>query len=217
MSATLEALEELDARLIKTAQSLFLACEASLYPADVLAIAVANRALSLLNGFLLLIRNGGYIAAAGILRMQVDNVLRLGGVIAAVDPHDVANQVINGRPLAQIRDAQGEKMRDARLREVAAARLFWVERTYSLSSGYVHLSEQHILHLLQRSPLNADGHRELEIGSDDAYLNEDQREDLVAAFQTVTLEVIATIDAWKERRLNNADKERLQKRYKNAV
>jgi hypothetical protein len=217
MSTTLEALEELDSRLIKTAQSLFLACEASLYPADLLAIAVANRALCLLNSFLLLIRNGGYIAAAGILRMQLDNVLRLGGVIATADPHDVANQLINGTALAKIKDSQGEKMRDARLRKVVAARLSWVDKTYSLSSDYIHLSKQHILHVLQRSPFNADGHRELEIGSDDAYLDDDQREDLIAAFQTVTLEVITTIEAWKKRPVNNAEKERLQQRYKNAV
>ena len=215
--AMLEDLEKIDSGLIDAAQSLFSACDASLYPADVLAIAVANRALSLLNGFLLLVRNGGYIAAAGILRMQLDNVLRLSGVTAAADPHDVANQIINGKPLSKIKDAQGQNMRDARLREVAVARLPWVEKTYSLSSGYVHLSEQHILHVLQRSPLNADGQRELSIGSDDAYLKEDQREDLVATFHTVTLEVIATIEAWKKHRVTNPEKERLQARYKNAV
>lgn len=217
MEALLARLNQLDEEIVAAGKRLFGACDAALYPCDALALAVANRALSLSNGFSVLMKNCGYIAAAGIIRMQLDNVLRLHGVTTAPNPHETANLVIGGAALKDIKNSDGKKMADAVLRESISASHPWVDRVYKLSSGYIHLSEQHVLHLMQRSPLNADGHRDLTIGSEDEHLRVDQQEDLVETFLAVTGLVIDAIDRWTQTRSSVSTLDELRRRWPSAA
>jgi hypothetical protein len=181
---------------IEAGKALFEACSAHFLPMDVLALAVLDRSLSTAKGFCVLMRNGGYLPAAGLLRMQLDSVVRFYGVMRQPDPHDLANRMVNGDRLARIKDANGDRLHDAALRALLKQAVPWVDHVYSIASGYVHLSEQHARHLAQRCALGPDGKRQIAIGDADEYLRDDQRHDLAHAFAVVTRGVPTTVRLW---------------------
>jgi len=217
MESALSALEALIERHAEVGKDLYDRCEASLFPADTVALAVLDRSMSLIRGFVLLARNGDYIPAAGLLRMQLDNVLRFYGIKMSGDPHGVANKVIQGVALRKIADSSGEKMTDARLKELLAITNPWVNHVYALSSGYIHLSEQHVMHLMQRSARDENGVRQLAIGDEDEYLSEEQRLDLANTFLVIARGVLKLVESWASDRESYGTKAELGARFKSAV
>lgn len=197
--------------------ALFQACEASLFPCDALAYSVLERSLNLLKGFCLLLRNGGYTCGAALLRMQLDNVLRLHGVVTTSDPHGIANEMINGKALRKLKDSKGHCMTDKRLVEVLSITNPHVERVYKLTSSYIHLSEQHFYHFIERSKKNQRGLRDFAIGDGDEYLDEAHKIELVAAFKVVTDGVLDLVQQWISVRNQFGDKQTLAKRFSNAI
>jgi hypothetical protein len=131
--------EGLMERYRSTGQVLYDACAGELFPCDGLAMAVLDRSLNVLNSFVLLLRNHGYICGAALLRMQLDNVLRLNGVITSQDPHGIAAQIWSGTSLRTLKDRSGQKMTDARLVKLLAPRSPSVAQIYDQASRYVHL------------------------------------------------------------------------------
>jgi len=196
-----------------TGRALFEACHGDLFPMDALAMTVLDRSLSLVQGFTLLVRNGGYTPAAGLVRMQLDNVIRLHGITSQPDPHDVASRVIAGKRLDQLRGVDGKRMRDANLRALLSKANPWVDHVYSVSSGYVHLSDQHVRHFMQRSAINAAGSRDVAIGTTDDYLRDEQRIDLVNAFCGVTRNVLKVVSRWVDHRDRHGDRSELAARF----
>jgi hypothetical protein len=180
---------------------------------DGLAMTVLDRSLSLVHGFTLLVRNGGYIPAAGLVRMQLDNVIRLHGITRQPDPHLVASRVIIGERLDQMVGFDGQRMHDANLRALLSKANPWVDHAYVVSSGYVHLSDQHVHHFMQRCAVKADGSRDVGIGTTDDYLRDDQRVDLVNAFCGVTRGTLTVVSRWTAHRSQYGSQSELAARY----
>lgn len=213
----LSELEALASSHGEKGSAIFQACEGTLFPCDALAYAVLERSLNLLKGFCLLLRNGGYTCGAALLRMQLDNVLRLHGVATALDPHGVASEMMNGIALRKLKDRDGCFMTDKRLVEVLSITNPWVGRVYKLASSYIHLSEQHFYHFLERSKKNQNGLRDFAIGDGDEYLDEAHKIELVAAFKVVTEGVLELVWQWVAIRSQFGDKDALIKRFTNAM
>ncbi|MDA8109922.1 MAG: hypothetical protein M0015_15020 [Betaproteobacteria bacterium] len=197
--------------------AIFAACHGTLFPCDGLAYAVLDRSLNLLKGFCLLLANGGYTCGAALLRMQLDNVLRLHGVVTTTDPHGIAGEVINGTPLRKLKDKDGQFMTDKRLVEVLSHSNTWVEHVYNLSSSYIHLSEQHFHHFMERSKKNQNGLRDFAIGDGDEYLGDAHKLELVAAFKVVTEGVLEVVKQWVAVRSAYGDEATLRARFHSAV
>jgi hypothetical protein len=96
--------------------SAFLGSKGSaLYKLDVLAIAVLDRSLALLRGFCDLVEGRNMIAAAPLLRCQLDNGLRFLAPSLVADPHDFAEKVARGIAVRKIKDRGGKLMVDSYL------------------------------------------------------------------------------------------------------
>lgn len=109
MDTHLTALVELSDTHGERGRKLFTACSAELFPCDALAFAVLERSLNLLKGFTLLLSHSGYTAVVGLLRMQLDNVIRLHAVVTSADPHGIANEIFHGVQLRTLKDRAGKK------------------------------------------------------------------------------------------------------------
>lgn len=197
--------------------ALYQACSGVLFPCDGLAMTVLDRSLNLVEGFLLLLPNHGYICSAALLRMQLDNILRLGGVTGSHDPHGVAESVIGGTELRRIKDASGRPMTDQRLLELLEPRNPGVTSIYKQASGYVHLSSEHVLHFLARSARGDDGRRIFRIGNNDDHIEQEHKHALVKAFATVTRGVLALVDLWTDNRTRAGSTEELRRRFTGEV
>lgn len=211
--AKFSELEILTSRHDEQGQALFKACNAELFPCDILAFAVLQRSLQLKRGFCLLLQDGGYSCGAGILRMQLDNILRFNGVATNGDPHGVAERIWKGEPLYKIKDAEGQKLNDSRLIKLLSARNPDVTWLYELSSSYVHLSDQHIAHFYQVSKPNKEGTRDIAISDNDDHLGDESKVKLLDAFAVVTRGVLECVRQWTEVRSSHGDNEILKERF----
>jgi hypothetical protein len=217
MDAHLTALAELSDPHGERGQELFNACNAELFPCDALAFAVLERSLNLLKGFRLLLLHGGYTTGVGLLRMQLDNVLRFHGVVTSADPHGIANEIINGVQLRTLKDRTGEKMTDARLVELLAARNPWVNHVYALACSYIHLSDQHIQHFLLRSKKDCEGKRGFAIGDEDEHVESDHKTQLINAFAVATRGVLELVGQWAAARHIHGTNDQLNARFPSAI
>jgi hypothetical protein len=198
-------------------QELYDACGGELFPCDGLAMAVLDRSLNIAEGFLLLMPKHGYICVAALLRMQLDNVLRLHGVIRTADPHGIAQSVIDGTSMRTLKDKTGAKMTDARLLELLEPGNPWVRSIYEQASEYVHLSSAHVLHFLSRSSPGKDGRRIFRIGNNDDHLSMQERRALIVSFTTVTRGVLSLVDLWSVHRMDGRSLQELRQRFPRPV
>lgn len=215
MEAELQALKSLSDPHGERSSALFQACNAELFPCDALAFSVLERSLNLLKGFRLLLENGGYTCGAGLLRMQLDSVLRFNGVALAKDPH--GDSVLTGTPLRKIKDATDQLMTDKRLVELLSQKNPWVEQVYTVASGYIHLSEQHFHHFCMRSKENDTGKRDFAIGDEEDYLSEEHKVELANAFAVVTRGVLEVVRQWTVVRDQHGSNQTLKLRFSRAV
>jgi hypothetical protein len=206
-------LETLTSRHDEQGQLLYKACNAELFPCDILAFTVLQRSLQLKKGFCLLLRGGGYICGAGILRMQLDNILRFNGVVTSGDPHGIAERIWNGERLYKIKDSDGKKLNDSRLVELLSGRNPDVTSLYELSSSYVHLSDQQIAHFYQVSKPNNEGSRDIAISDNDDHIGCESKVKLMHAFAVVTRGVLESVRQWTEVRSSHGNNETLKERF----
>jgi len=217
LKKSLKELRSLRKRYRTAGQALYDACAGELFPCDGLAMAVLDRSLNIAEGFLLLMPKHGYICAAALLRMQLDNVLRFHGVLSTSDPHDTAVEIINGVSLRKLKDRTGARMTDARLLELLEKGNPWVRLAYEQSSDYVHLSGAHVQHFLARSAKGADGRRIFRIGNNDDHLSEEERRGIVGSFTTVTRGVLSIVELWTKHRMIGRSVEDLHRRFADPV
>lgn len=198
-------------------KAMYESCGGELFPCDGLAMAVLDRSLNIAEGFLLLMPKHGYICAAALLRMQLDNILRFHGVLSTADPHSTADSLINGTSLRMLKDKTGAKMTDARLLKLLEPQNPWVRSIYEQASDYVHLSSAHVSHFLSRSSPGKDGRRIFRIGNNDDHLTMEERRALIVSFTTVTRGVLSLIDSWNAHRMNGRSLQELRQRFSRPV
>jgi hypothetical protein len=108
---------------------------------------VLNRTINLNRGYITLVEDSNYIAAAPLVRLNLDSLLRIFASIQSEFNVEVfAKKVRRG---TKIRDIYHEsikyKLYDTKLvkllKEIKGFN--WVDKIYNAGSGYVHLSNQH--------------------------------------------------------------------------
>src|ERR1035437_452289 len=106
------------------------------YKLDIHAMAVIDRSLALLRGFCDLVEAKNMIAAAPLIRCQLDNGLRFFASTLVEDPHDFAGNILKGIPVRKMKDRHGKLMTDRYLVERLTIEVPWIETVYSQASGY---------------------------------------------------------------------------------
>lgn len=198
VNKTIAELGELRKKHNDYGKRLFTVANGKLFPCDAMYLSILNRSLELFDGFVLLMKNNNYGCGMALLRMQLDNVLRFYGVLHTVDPHATAHAMLNGTKLSALKDRKGKKLKDFYLVELMAKDNSWVNHVYKLTSGYIHLSNEHVLHMLGRSQSVGDGQRKLYIGSDDDHVDAQHKIELIKAFGSITAGVFKLLAEWEK-------------------
>jgi hypothetical protein len=145
-------------------------------------------------GFIELIESRNFIAAAPLIRLQLDNCLRLSAGILVKDPHKFALNVLEGIPIKNQKDMLNEKMTDSYLVKILSKRYPWIDEVYKNTSGYVHLSEKHIFNAMQAG--NKDFDLELKITDKDAFVTNDVYLGAIFDFQRSSDVLFEYIYSW---------------------
>lgn len=100
-----------------------------LFPVDFVLLSVLNRSLDLVAGFTWAYDRWNLSTAAPIVRMQVDNVLRL-ALLATAPPGSVTDALLSGKALNKEKDplapsGKNYRLTDQRLRDHARPRFPW--------------------------------------------------------------------------------------------
>jgi len=115
------------------------------YTFDIFVNGLLNRSVNLLMGFILLMRQNNFIAAAPLVRLHLDSLLRLyAPQLIDYNVDDFALKVIGGTPVRKLKDKDNQKMTDSRLVEkISEHEAFnWVQKVYDTGNAYVHYSDQ---------------------------------------------------------------------------
>lgn len=125
------------AKLSKTAKD-------KIYPLDEYLDGIYNRSLSLMDATITLLDNKNYMAAAHMVRLHLDNFLRLHAAWLVNKPHQFVLEVMNGASIRKMKDSDGKLMFDSHLVNKASEDYPWIEEVYDKSCGFIHLSATHI-------------------------------------------------------------------------
>jgi hypothetical protein len=173
----------------------------ALYGFDILAIASLNRSVSLLSAFCHLIEVRNFISAAPLIRLQLDNAMRLCAANLAADPHEFTVQVMEGAPIKKLKDRSGHLLTDTYLVQSLARRHPWVTSVYDNTSGYIHLSEKHIFNALAVAE-GKERSLNMKISDRDEFLSDETYLQAIEAFGAATDVVFEYLEGWAYTKAN---------------
>jgi hypothetical protein len=114
---------------------------------DIFLIAILNRCVNLNRGFTNLMRDHNFIAAAPLVRVNLDSLLRIyASELSGMNVDQFAQLVIDGTPIRSIKTTDGKKMFDNLLVERISLtdRFKWVKQLYDAGNSFVHLTNKHV-------------------------------------------------------------------------
>jgi hypothetical protein len=107
-------------------------------------MALVQRSFSHIDGFVEMVRRKNRFCAIALLRLQVDNMLRLSAFDLVNDPDEVRDALLEDKPLSKIKGRDGRPLTDQNLKTELNKTYPWIELVYNQASGFVHFSGSHI-------------------------------------------------------------------------
>ncbi|HEV2640046.1 MAG TPA: hypothetical protein VGX23_33235 [Actinocrinis sp.] len=137
-------LDRLRAHHLDLAQRIVEADNGNLYLLDLLLMTMMQRSYGLVEAVIDCVDAYNLVAAAPLLRLQLDTLVRACYVAHAPSADDVVTALLEGTEFRKMKDAEGRQLNDGRLVELAAPHHPWLPPVYRETSGWVHLSLNHV-------------------------------------------------------------------------
>lgn len=109
---------------------------------DIFFVSAVNRSIALLDGFLGSLKSRNITVVGIILRVQIDNILRIFAAYISEDQEEFFKNFLDDGKISKLKDKDGHKMTDAYLKEKISKYDSTIETVYNNASGYVHLSNK---------------------------------------------------------------------------
>lgn len=106
-------------------------------------MSIANRAISLNRGFVMLAESNNYQSAISLMRLQIDNCLRLYALSLYSNSGEFYEKVLKGEHIRNLKDRDGNKMTDNYLVTKIDKIFPQFESLYKKLSGHIHFSSEH--------------------------------------------------------------------------
>jgi hypothetical protein len=111
---------------------------------DFVLLGIIQRSIELTKGFINLMDQWNLLCAAPLIRLHLDTLLRLAYISSLNDPEDISKRIFYDERINNIRDGEGKKLNDARLRDYARKSFHWIDEVYMNTSKFIHFSDKHI-------------------------------------------------------------------------
>lgn len=109
---------------------------------DLFFCASVDRCIRLIDGLIPMLQDRNLTCVGVLLRMQMDNCMRTYAAFIAEDRNAVIQCILDGTPIKNLKDTNGNKMLDGYLKDQVAKMDPVFSTVYDNASGYVHLSEK---------------------------------------------------------------------------
>ena len=193
-----ELLDKLDKQKgihIEIMSNILQANNSSIYPLDLVSLSVAKRSMSIISGFIEMIRLENFICAVPLLRMQLDNSLRFYGAFLVENPHKFATEFIEGKHISNFKDKDtNQRLTDRYLVNKLAEHYPWITNVYKTSSSYIHLSDSHLFNTLEKKTNNKSVN--FIINEKDTSVTEFQRLEATYTMFNLTTIVLWALNSW---------------------
>lgn len=140
------SISELNEALKNQAKEIYLTetNQGRLYKSTHYIFSIINRAIALNRGYKTLVDTKNYITAIPLLRLQVDNCLRLFALSLVSDRKHFYEEVLKGTHIRNLTDAEGKKMTDDYLVTKIDALFPKFKDLYKNTSAFIHFSNEHL-------------------------------------------------------------------------
>lgn len=179
---------------------------------DFLLIAALNRTVNISKAYTTLIRDNNFIAAAPLVRINLDTLLRLyASIVSEFDRNAFASKVISGELIKKMKFAGTKKdLRDDTLYlELSKVEgMEWVSDIYKVGSSFIHFEKSHIFSSLKI----ADGKERIvnmTIGFHDEFIPESEKSGSAVWMNKIIDSIIEQTQLWmfeKSQKLNFSTK-----------
>lgn len=105
---------------------------------------VIDRAVNINRGFISLTKDDNYACAIPLMRMMIDNCIRLWGITLVDDAHKYIKVWSNGEKIANLKDRNGKRLTDFYMSQQFSLLYSDIDIIYKDACGFVHLSEQNL-------------------------------------------------------------------------
>lgn len=180
-----------------------------LYTFDLFCTAVLNRSVNIIRGYTTLMRDNNFIAAAPLVRIQLDSLLRFYSTFLVDENIDeYALRIIRGEQINKIKDRNGGNMNDGHLCALYSSLpgKQWIKQVYEAGSSYIHLSNSATQ---SATMLNNDEERKINmtIGKHDSFISDEQKYGSAFYMLKITEELIEQMDKWRKQKQTYSQKE----------
>lgn len=175
---------------------------ANFYTFDIYCTGILNKSINILSGFVCLVRAKNFIAAAPLVRIHLDSLLRIfaphlwGGNVDLF-----AEKVLDGEAIDKLKTKSGNRLYDNFLATELSQRkgYEWVLKTYKSGSAYVHFSERHIFTSVRAGSIGA---RTINfvVGEHDNFVARHEKEAAIICMHQITLGILYFIKSWTEQK-----------------
>lgn len=162
-----------------------------IFGVDLIACAVLNRSRFLIEGFIKMIETKNMLCAGGLLRLQVDSLMRFNACWLVNEPHSLLGPLLRGERLSAFKSKNGKKLTDAYLKEELSKAYPWVPSVYDATSGFIHLSKVHMFSIVEGVD---DAANTMSLGNRE--VGEEELKEAVEAFIEATRCVFHLVASW---------------------
>ena len=159
MTECIHAIKHYEKETLKIAQAVL---GRNMISSDFPYIGFLDRSIHLVRGFSLMLENRNLTCCGALLRLSIDNCLRLYAINIAADRETAVNTILKGGKISNLNDKQGNKMKDYYLRNQLKQYDEHVSRVYEETSGFIHFSSKAVYQSLLEC--DEDGRVQFQIG-----------------------------------------------------
>lgn len=173
----------------------------SVFPADLIVAGATQRSLMLTKGFVAMVKSRNALCAGALLRLQVDNILRLYASSLYPSSSETLMAFLEDRPLHELKAPDGKRLTDAELCKRVGAIYPWVPAVYKETCSFVHFSRPAVMSAVKGC--GKAGELRLEVGADGGRCwVPEERLETVEAFDAATKAVLDLIYSWGHAKAN---------------
>lgn len=111
----------------------------------IMSIVILQRSLLLTDGFIDMIEKRNLLCAKPLIRLQIDNAMKLNAVNEVADPEEFVYHLVSGWRIDKYRSKDGIPLADFYLKDCLNDRYPWVADMYQELSSFIHLSDKHFI------------------------------------------------------------------------
>lgn len=188
-------LDSLQKEFLDSAHRIMKAGKSNIHKLDFFALSIINRAISLNKGFKILMETENTLSAIGLLRLQLDNLIRYNAIIECEHPFELMEHILANKSIHEYKE-NNKTFSDNFLVKKLDDRFPNSLKLYKYLCNYIHYGYTHVDYIFREKEFPAKKPSySVVIGDNDKFSIKDKIE-YVENLVNISLNLIALMNCW---------------------